>query len=86
MSQLQFTLIPALAYMLVASPETYKLVRSVAGSWVATPEGTAKLGGLVLHAIVFVLLVTLLMRLFPVRREGLKISGCMWPFSNRGCR
>ena len=86
MSQLQFTLIPALAYMLVASPETYKLVRSVAGGWVATPEGTAKLGGLVLHAIVFVLLVTLLMRLFPVRREGLKISGCMWPFSNRGCR
>jgi hypothetical protein len=44
-------------------------VRSVAGSWVATPEGTAKLGGLVLHAIVFVLLVSLLMRLFPIRRE-----------------
>jgi hypothetical protein len=85
MSQLQFTLLPAIAYMLVASPETYKLVRSVAGSWVATPEGTAKLGGLALHAIVFVLLVTLLMRLFPVR-DNLKISGCMWPFSNRGCR
>jgi hypothetical protein len=67
MSQLQFTLLPAIAYMIVASPETYKLVRSVAGSWVASPEGTAKLGGLVLHAIVFVLLVSLLMRLFPVR-------------------
>ena len=67
MSQLQFTLIPALAYMLVASPETYKLVRSVAGSWVATPEGTAKLGGLALHAVVFVLVVSLLMRLFPVK-------------------
>jgi hypothetical protein len=71
MSQLQFTLLPAIAYMIVASPETYKLVRSIAGSWVATPEGTAKLGGLVLHAIVFVLLVTLLMRLFPIRRERL---------------
>lgn len=67
MSQLQFTLLPAITYMIVASPETYKLVRSVAGNWVATPEGTAKLGGLVLHAIVFVLLATLLMRLFPVR-------------------
>jgi hypothetical protein len=85
MSQLQFTLLPAIAYMLVASPETYKLVRSVAGSWVATPEGTAKLGGLALHAIVFVLLVTLLMRLFPVR-DNLKFSRCMWPFSNSGCR
>ena len=69
MSRLQFTLIPALAFMLVASPETFKLVRSVAGSWVATPEGTAKLGGLALHAVVFVLLVTFLMRLFPVREN-----------------
>jgi hypothetical protein len=67
MSQIQFTLLPAIAYMIVASPETYKLVRSVAGDWVATSDGTAKLGGLALHAIVFVMLVTLLMRLFPVR-------------------
>jgi hypothetical protein len=56
--------------MLVASPAAYKTVRSVAGNWVATPEGTAKLGGLVLHAIVFILLVGLLMRLFPARREN----------------
>ena len=70
MSQIQFTLLPAIAFMIVASPETYKLVRSVAGSWVATPEGTAKLGGLALHAVVFVLLVTLLMRLFPVRENA----------------
>ena len=72
MSQVQFYLLPAVAYMLVASPATYQLVRSVAGSWVATPEGTAKLGGLVLHAIVFVLLVSLLMRLFPARESLVK--------------
>lgn len=67
MSDLQFKILPALAFIVVAHPETYKLVRSVAGGWVATPEGTAKLGGLVLHAVVFVALVTFLMRLFPVK-------------------
>lgn len=69
MSQLQFYILPALAFMIVASPSTYQVVRSVAGNWVATPDGTAKLGGLFLHAIVFILLVTLLMRLFPARRR-----------------
>jgi hypothetical protein len=43
---------------------TYELTRKVFGSWVATQDGVAKTGGLVLHAIVFVLLVSLLMRLF----------------------
>lgn len=68
--QPQFTLVPALIYIVVASPATYKLVRSFAGDWVATSEGTAKLGGLVLHSIVFVLLATLLMRMFPPTRSN----------------
>ena len=63
MSFVKFTLTPALAYILVAHPKTYELTRSVLGSWVATQDGVAKTGGLVLHAIVFVLLVSLLMRL-----------------------
>ena len=66
MSDLQFKLLPALAFIIVAHPTTYKLVRSVAGGWVASPEGTAKIGGLILHGIVFVILVTFLMRIFPV--------------------
>ena len=60
----KFSLTPALAYILVAHPKTYELTRSIAGSWVATQDGLAKTGGLVLHAIVFVILVSLLMRLF----------------------
>ena len=67
-NQFQFFVLPALAYILVASPAAYQTTRAL-GSWVATPEGTAKLGGLVLHAVVFVLLVTFLMRLFPVREN-----------------
>lgn len=52
-------LIKALAFMAVSHPATYQLTRSILGSWVATPEGLPKLGGLVLHAIVFVLLLRL---------------------------
>lgn len=68
-NQLQFFVLPALAYMLVASPATYRTTRAL-GSWVATPEGTAKFGGLVLHAVVFILLVRLLMNVFPPKRSG----------------
>jgi hypothetical protein len=60
----KYSLTPALAYILVAHPKTYELTRGIAGSWVATQDGVAKTGGLVLHAIVFVILVSLLMRLF----------------------
>jgi hypothetical protein len=60
----KFQLTPALAFMLVSSPQMYELTRSVLGSWVATQDGLPKMGGLVLHAIVFILLVSLLMTLF----------------------
>jgi hypothetical protein len=49
-----------LSFLIAANPAVYRTTRSVLGSWVATQEGTAKLGGLILHAFVFVLLVKLL--------------------------
>ena len=73
-NQFQFFVLPALAYMLVASPAAYRTTRAV-GSWVASPEGTAKIGGLVLHAIVFILLVSFLMRVFPPRRSDYRTGG-----------
>lgn len=66
---LSFYFLPALAYMVVANPMTYQSTRSVLGSWVATQDGTAHLGGLVLHAVVFIVLVTLLMKSFPPKRR-----------------
>ena len=66
----KFYIVPAVLYALVASPMTYQKTRDVFGSWVATSEGTAKLGGLILHAIVFILLASLAMRYFPSRRSG----------------
>jgi hypothetical protein len=53
----------AITFFIVANPAVYVATRGVLGSWVATPEGTAKTGGLVLHAIVFVLLYMLICKL-----------------------
>ena len=72
---LQFQVIPAVLFALVASPATYQATRGVLGGWVATPEGTARIGGLILHAIVFVLLATLAMRYFPSKRSTFNHSG-----------
>jgi hypothetical protein len=58
-----FQIIPFVAYIAVASPATYKLTRGVLGNWVASADGLATLKGVALHAVVFVLLATLLMPL-----------------------
>jgi hypothetical protein len=65
MSQLNFYVIPFLAYVLVANPATYKAVRGVLGSWVSSAEGLATFPGLLLHALVFVLFVGFLMSVVP---------------------
>jgi hypothetical protein len=64
-----FTAIPFAAYLIVANPATYKAVRSVAGSWVASSEGLPTLAGLALHAVVLVLLVTAVMRFVPTKSK-----------------
>ena len=64
------TVLPLAAFIIVYHPETYKLVRKVAGGWVATQDGLPKLGGIILHAFVFVFLVGFLMRLFGVGRSS----------------
>ena len=53
-------LINALTFIAVSHPATYRATRGVLGSWVATQEGLPKMGGLVLHAIVFLLVLQLL--------------------------
>jgi uncharacterized membrane protein YhiD involved in acid resistance len=65
MSQLNFYVIPFLAYVLVANPAMYKAVRGILGNWVASAEGLATFPGLLLHALVYVLLVGFLMRVVP---------------------
>lgn len=64
-----FTVIPFVAYLIVANPATYKAVRGVAGGWVASAEGLPTLAGLALHAVVLVLLVTVVMRFLPLKSK-----------------
>lgn len=65
----KFYIVPTVLYALVASPMTYQKTRDVFGSWVATQDGLAKTGGLILHALVFILLATLAMRYFPSKNS-----------------
>ena len=65
-----FQIIPFVAYVAVAHPATYKATRGVLGNWVASADGLATLKGLTLHAVVFVLLATLLMRFVIPRVSG----------------
>jgi hypothetical protein len=71
----KFYIVPAVLYALVASPMTYQKTRDVFGSWVATQDGLAKTGGLILHAIVFILLAALAMRYFPSKRSSYNHTG-----------
>jgi hypothetical protein len=71
----QKKILPFLAFFIVANPATFKLVRSVAGSWVASAEGLPTTLGLLLHALVFVLLVTFLWRLVYGKRSGYGMEG-----------
>jgi hypothetical protein len=48
-------IVPFVIFFLVANPATFKLVRSILGSWVASADGCPTTSGLLLHALVYVL-------------------------------
>ena len=56
MSSLNY-IIPFVVYIIIANPETYKIVRGIVGKWVASAEGIATLPGLILHALVYIAIV-----------------------------
>lgn len=63
------SIISALVFFIVASPELYQLTRNIFGSWISGPTGCASTAGLALHAVVFMLITWGLMNL---RREAKK--------------
>ena len=69
-----FIIIPMVAFIAISNPATYKTVRSLAGNWVSSAEGLPTTAGLVLHSIVFVMLVSFLMKLFAPRKSGYELS------------
>jgi hypothetical protein len=64
------SIVSALVFFIVANPETFKLVRRLVGSWVATPTGCPSMMGLLLHAVVFMLVVWGMMNIRKEAMEG----------------
>jgi len=74
--------LPFIAFVLIASPMTFKLTRKILGDWIANAEGLATFPGLLLHALVFVLVVGFLMRrLSKFTKEC--VSGNCYEFRTR---
>jgi hypothetical protein len=59
----QKKLVPFAVFFVVANPATFKLTRSLAGSWVAAADGLPTTTGLLLHALVFVIVAHFVWRL-----------------------
>lgn len=69
--------VPFITFFIVANPETFKLVRSLAGDWVASSYGVPTTAGLLLHSVVFVLLCTFLWRIFYGKSSGYGMKNSM---------
>lgn len=59
-----YTVIPFLAFVAVGHPAAYQTTRKILGDWIANSYGLPTTAGVALHALVFVILVSFLMRLF----------------------
>jgi hypothetical protein len=59
----KIALMSAALFFLLASPDTFRLMRGVFGQWVSTPTGCSSMKGLLLHAFVFFLISWGLMNL-----------------------
>ena len=69
-------LVPFAVFFAVANPATFKLTRSIAGSWVAAADGLPTTAGLLLHALVFVIVAHFLWRLIYGKKKS-SYSGVM---------
>lgn len=61
------SLMSALVFFIVANPDTFRLLRTILGSWVSSPTGCPTTGGLILHTIVFMLITWGMMN---IKRES----------------
>jgi hypothetical protein len=68
-------IVPFIVFFLVANPETFKAVRSLAGKWVADAEGLPTQAGVLLHALVFVILCHFLWKAVYGRKSGYAVEG-----------
>ena len=67
------SLLAILVFATLASPASYRTTRQL-GTWIASPDGTPTVPGLLLHGLVFVIAMVLLGALFG-RRSGYLNAG-----------
>jgi hypothetical protein len=74
MSKLQLVdiLTSTVAFVLVSSPETYKLTSGFLGEWVSNTTGRPLIGGLVLHSLVFLVVLMIIKMLLPKKTSSYK--------------
>lgn len=67
------SVISGLTFFIIANPETFRLIRRILGSWIATPTGCPSTLGLLVHTLVFTLVVWGMMN---IKKEGGAKKGC----------
>ena len=74
------SIISGLTFFVIANPETFRLMRSILGSSIATPTGCPSTRGLILHSFVFILVVWGMMN---IKKSG--GCGCGGKKEKKGC-
>jgi hypothetical protein len=72
----QKKLIPFTTFAVIASPQMFEMTRKVFGGWVASADGCPKMGGLLLHALVFVIITHILWRAVYGPKRDSSSCGC----------
>jgi len=59
--KLLISFLSALVFLIVAHPQTFKIMRNLVGTWVSNKDGCPTKSGLLLHALVFMIVTYLMM-------------------------
>ena len=70
------SIISGLTFFVIANPETFRLMRSIFGSRIATPTGCPSTVGLLLHTVIFIVVVWGMMNIRPETPKKKGSCGC----------
>jgi hypothetical protein len=76
------SVVSGLTFFIIANPETFRLVRRVLGSRIATPTGCPSTLGLLVHTLVFILVVWGMMN---IQKGSTTKKGCGCGEKKTGC-
>jgi hypothetical protein len=63
MVKLKYSFYSAIIFILLSSPEMYRLTTKYVGPWITSGKGLPTPGGLVFHAFVFMIILFILMKI-----------------------